>query len=87
MEFLKAFFDILITKTQPLFNDEIAAAIYQLILVDVDSFFKTFLPNYLDSVALLNPTQKTVLLENFTRETVSAFNFSKTCITNHKLTL
>ncbi|KAK6641177.1 hypothetical protein RUM44_012886 [Polyplax serrata] len=68
-EFLIALLNILLTKSHTLVNDEIAVVIYNLIIVDANSFFDVFLPKYLDSIGMLNVSQKTVLLDNFTRDT------------------
>lgn len=67
-EFLTVLLNNLLNKSHPILNEEIAVAIFNLISADANGFYNGFLPRYLDSLKVLDPSQKSFLLENFTRE-------------------
>ncbi|XP_015917777.1 exportin-6 isoform X2 [Parasteatoda tepidariorum] len=70
-QFISVFLQTLIYKTHNLLRDEIVSTIYSMALVDIQSFYSTFLPQFLQSMENLDSNQKTTLLRNFKHETDS----------------
>lgn len=71
--FLMALFTILFQRSHNLLADDIAIAIHGLASVDISWFFGQFLPAFLASCEGLNDEQRTTLLMNFDKSSVSAF--------------
>lgn len=61
----------LINKTHALFNEEIATAIYNMAAVNFDTFFNSFLPQFLSQTSGLDDTQRDILKKNIKPDTVS----------------
>lgn len=59
----------LINKTHALFNEEIATAIYNMAAVNFDTFFNSFLPQFLSQTSGLDDTQRDILKKNIKPDT------------------
>lgn len=80
-QFLNVLFQTLIQKSHNLLQEEIVNTIYNMASVEFNGFYSNFLPHFLQSIETLDSNQKTSLLQNFKRDTVSIF-FVK--LTNNK---
>ncbi|KAG8185218.1 hypothetical protein JTE90_025889 [Oedothorax gibbosus] len=69
LQFLRVFLQTLICKTHNLLREEIVTAMYNMAMVDINSFYSTFLPQFLQSMENLDSNQKNTLLRNFKCDT------------------
>ena len=63
--FCSVFLQVLVQKSHDLLQDEITNLMYNMAFADFDSFFASFLPNFLEKCENLTSQQKTDLLNNF----------------------
>ncbi|CAL1529210.1 unnamed protein product [Lymnaea stagnalis] len=63
-QFLKVLLQVLIQKSHDLLQEEIVISVYNMAAVDFNSFFSTFLPQFLASVEGIDKNQKSVLAKN-----------------------
>ncbi|XP_055948034.1 exportin-6-like isoform X2 [Argiope bruennichi] len=68
-QFLSVLLKTLIYKTHNLLRDEIINTIYNMALVDFNSFYTVFLPQFLQNMENLDANQKSALLRNFKHDT------------------
>lgn len=70
-QFLNVLFQTLIHKSHNLLQEEIVNTIYHMASVEFSAFYTNFLPHFLQTAESLDSNQKTSLLQNFKRDTVS----------------
>lgn len=72
-QFLNVLFQTLIHKSHNLLQEEIVNTIYHMASVEFNAFYTNFLPHFLQTAESLDSNQKTSLLQNFKRDTVSKY--------------
>jgi len=69
--FLSVLLNSLVNQCHALLSEDITNAIFNMASVDFSAFQTSFLPEFLRSCSELNDNQRSILIRNFTNETVS----------------
>lgn len=83
-QFLSVLIQVLIHKSHDLLQEEIALTVYNMAAVDFNSFYDSFLTQFLSICDNLDSNQRTVLCQNFKTVQVKMHNISVFWVKSHK---